>query len=445
MTLMEFAAHLGTVDLAAVAGYEAELGSRPYCSPLVSEVLAVPTEDLLLAMRSQNRSAGLTPLQRGAMANLLTRAGAALGHAPLKLGVAGPAEGPGHSASKRKLSAVIDQALDGEFQAPEEGDVRTLFRSFDVANGGQPLPAEEPTGDQLQALQELLGADRSPYADFALWGPFGRRQQKLMKYNAMVWVGGQLETRLLSGPPSFGAWRKCWRVFRTAMVLLRGSRAGALDAYEERIRTFAELYPEHWGTIARADDILRSEGWERIRRDIQEKRSRGVYQGHWNEDMPWEAVIRDSAMASEYWQENLRDLAGPARPPAPRPPEGAAWAQGAPVAPPGNPAGGRGTSSRPGGLGQTSAKDTRKKKRGRDGAAFGGDRRADNRHIRADGKEICFAWNRSAAGCAEGTCPSGRAHVCEWCLGPHRAVDPACTRKPPGWQPAKGAKKKEGA
>ena len=39
------------------------------------------------------------------------------------------------------------------------------------------------------------------------------------------------------------------------MILLRGSRAGALDAHEERIRSFADLYPGHWGTLARADDV----------------------------------------------------------------------------------------------------------------------------------------------------------------------------------------------
>jgi len=258
-----------------------------------------------------------------------------------------------------------------------------------------------------------------------------------MKYNAMVWVGGQLEYRQLNGPPSFGAWRKCWRVFRTAMVLLRGSRAGALDAYEERIRTFADVYPDNWGTIARADDTLRSEGWERVRRDIQDKMSRGVYQGIWNASRPWEAVIRDSAGDTPYWQEDLRDIAGAPRPQPLRQPEApAAWAQD------GRTAGGRDPASAPD-RGRT-RKSARDKKDERRAAAFRGtsgparsDGRTEKRQSRYEGKDICFAWNRSATGCKEGDeCPNGRAHVCEWCLAKHRAVDPACTKKPEGW-PAK--------
>jgi len=358
----------------------------------------------------------------------------------MHLGAAGLAVGPAHGATKRKLSAVIDQALEGEFVAPEEGDVRTLFRSFDSANGGQPLPAEEPTGDQLQALSELLNADRAPYADFALWGPFGRRQQKLMKYSAMVWVGGQLEYRQLAGPPSFSAWRKCWRVFRTAMVLVRGSRAGALDAYEERIRTFADIYPDNWGTIARADDILRSEGWERTRREIQDRMSRGVYQGIWNASMPWEAVIRDSATDGTYWQENLRDLAGAPRPQPQRQSDApAAWAQD------GRPAGSRDPAPAPErGRAKKPGRERKDERRGSDfrgpQASTRGDGRAEKRQLRHEGKEICFAWNRSTNGCKDGDdCPNNRAHVCEWCLGKHRAVDPVCTKKPEGW-PAKKKK-----
>ena len=61
------------------------------------------------------------------------------------------------------------------------------------------------------------------------------------------------------------------------MILLKGSRAGALDAYEENIRTLAEKYPKAWGIIVRADDIMRSEFWERTRRHIEADRKRGTY------------------------------------------------------------------------------------------------------------------------------------------------------------------------
>ena len=38
-----------------------------------------------------------------------------------------------------------------------------------------------------------------------------------------------------------------------------------------------------------------------------------------------------------------------------------------------------------------------------------------------DGKQLCWDWNRTPSGCAE-PCTHSRAHVCEVCRGPHRAV-----------------------
>ncbi len=39
----------------------------------------------------------------------------------------------------------------------------------------RPPPAEEPTVDQLSAIQKLLDAGQAPYTDFAVFGPFGDR------------------------------------------------------------------------------------------------------------------------------------------------------------------------------------------------------------------------------------------------------------------------------
>ena len=46
------------------------------------------------------------------------------------------------------------------------------------------------------------------------------------------------------------------------------------------------------------------------------------------------------------------------------------------------------------------------------------------------GKEICYNFNRHPGGCTTGQCPQGRAHVCEHCLQPHRAID-CSTKKGP--------------
>ena len=110
--------------------------------------------------------------------------------------------------------------------------VRHLLNTFDWEQGGKPLPHEEPTGDQLGALAEKLTKDTAPYTDFGLWGPYGRRQQKIMKFQAQVFVGGVLVTKMLNGPSNFEAWRACWRGFRTAMLLLMAYLPGPMDEYE---------------------------------------------------------------------------------------------------------------------------------------------------------------------------------------------------------------------
>ena len=55
-----------------------------------------------------------------------------------------------------------------------------------------------------------------------------------------------------------------------------------------------------------------------------------------------------------------------------------------------------------------------------------GAKRQDGRfYVGPSGEQLCYTWNRSANGCAE-RCISqpARAHLCEWCHGEHRAVDP---------------------
>ena len=80
-----------------------------------------------------------------------------------------------------------------------------------------------------------------------------------------------------------------------------------------------------------------------------------------------------------------------------------------------------------------SPKGPTKKQRGRDGGVA-----RDGRHRTTPaGKQICFEFNRNVGGCGD-DCGSKRAHVCEFCLEPHRTVE--CPGNP-RWKPPKGAGK----
>lgn len=91
------------------------------------------------------------------------------------------------------------------------------------------------------------------------------------------------------------------------MLMLKASPPGPLDEYEERIRLLDAEFPQFWGVIARADDVMRSEQWERIRRDIEEEFHARQYRFSFDPSAPWAAVIRDSARGRGWWREHVRD------------------------------------------------------------------------------------------------------------------------------------------
>ena len=100
---------------------------------------------------------------------------------------------------------------------------------------GPPLEEEEVTNTQLAALAALLMLLRPPFVDFAVWTPFGDQIHKNQKFAVYVPVGnGEYEIHEIPGPESFKQWQACWRVFRTAAIMLRIARASVLDAYEKR-------------------------------------------------------------------------------------------------------------------------------------------------------------------------------------------------------------------
>eukprot|EP00972_Heterocapsa_arctica_P043864 6476843-Heterocapsa_arctica.AAC.1 len=53
---------------------------------------------------------------------------------------------------------------------------------------------------------------------------------------------GSWQRRELPGPPTFEAWWASWRVYRTAMLLLRAVDAELLDNYAEMVRDFHSGY-----------------------------------------------------------------------------------------------------------------------------------------------------------------------------------------------------------
>ena len=186
------------------------------------------------------------------------------------------------SGDKRKISEVLDQIDEGPYPqlAPEKvAQMRQFHRDV---TGGDPPDHERPTAEQLSALSHRLNSGKAPFADFAVFGPYGRRQTKLLRFTAQVFVHGELVTRQLRGPGSYTGWRASWNVFRAAMIMVNGASPAILDRYARGIEELVTLFPHAWGIISLADETMRSERWDIL------KESPGAA-------VSWEEVLADSS------------------------------------------------------------------------------------------------------------------------------------------------------
>ena len=163
--------------------------------------------------------------------------------------------------------------------------------------------------------------------------------------------------------------------------------------------------------------------------------------------MPWESVIRHSAEDEKYWQKHIdlpamrAEFRGDVQYPTfqkggiedtgYRNSTKRTWDQ---MDTEDNGQGqwrtGGGKGKGKGSKGKGKDKDQNKGRNKNKGAE--NERRNDGRFIRSNnGSQLCFTFNRNKGGCSV-PCPDERAHACEWCRQPHRAID--CP-KHPNWVP----------
>ena len=103
---------------------------------------------------------------------------------------------------------------------------------------------EEATADQLAALRTKLELDVVPFADFGVFRPFAARLGRALRFQAKIWCPdeGAYITRELPGPSSFDEWRRSWRVYRYALLVLGAPTSSRLERYYDR---FQDLVSSH--------------------------------------------------------------------------------------------------------------------------------------------------------------------------------------------------------
>ena len=354
---------------------------------------------------------------------------------------------------KLKMSSYVDQSDDSEFFAATRPVELKWYQNYVSFAMGPPLDEEEPTAEQLQALNTRVYSNEvAPYVDLAIWGPFNRKVVRAMKF--MAWLpqaDGGFIRKEIPGPANFSSWEVGWKVFRVACIMLSIVCETALAIYFANFKRLCGLWPEAWHLLYLAEDKVRAEGLEKYRRRIENS----ISNGHpppmlWDAANPWSSCLIAAAQDRDYWQENVKDLA-------------TAWiargASGAPLtldemyankglreiggagalsAPTETPQQGRGVR-RPAGEGQS--KNAKKRRRemsysnpviapakgnskGKGKSQSGKGKKQKLLQADTDGSELCYSWNNRKGSCAgDGNCPNSRMHKCQICLGNHRLVD----------------------
>ncbi|CAK0908047.1 unnamed protein product, partial [Prorocentrum cordatum] len=293
-------------------------------STSVSDVYGSLDGDMYEALWAVKTEEGvdITPIARGQLRASLRGLAHAVGLPPPLLGdmppvvSQGPLQAPQAAAAAPaqqpevyEMSSVIDQGSKIKFTMLPALKLKELNANYVRETGRPPRDYEDTTDVQLSALAARLAAGEAPHVDFSVFGPFGKRIQRLMNFQADVWVSGQLVKKKLAGPENFETWRKGWRVFRVAAIKLQLSRPGPIDDFEEGVRLLNSTFPRDWGAVFLTVCHCLEERWHQVRTKIEDLVEKGKFQGDFDRERPWEAVFSytayDSGQYSQWWKIHL--------------------------------------------------------------------------------------------------------------------------------------------
>ena len=382
------------------------------------------------------------------------------------------------SSSRRKVKAstVLDQADESEIQQLSTTQVDQFFNNHKDVTGAFPLEEAEPTEDQISAANErVIERDESPYADFSVLTPFGRRTAKALRLRSWVLQpDGSYRSVEIPGPPTWEAWYACYLVYRAILFMLRYPASAlrtaetrvvsqsSLEIYYEAFRKLVGEYPECWHLCTQAEDRCRGEAFPRYRRILMQCHQTGsVPVGiSFNPLMPWDGVFQYAANDDRFWDKEVRRpatafLARGKIPPQMSATQGTMDAvenvedgvemSASGIRPRGSisAAASRGTITPSPGQGiskharqkrklQGELEQSKLRQRTVPDSSSGGHRYSGSQQwdqskkdyngsftLDREGNQVCFKFAKGKAGDCPDPCPSGRAHACQVCLGPH--------------------------
>lgn len=222
------------------------------------------------------------------------------------------------AARKVKLSSVISQIDDTEVLLTDEKEILKAYARFEAVYGkGERPPKEsEPTAEQITAIKHLLDQGACPYADFAIFGPFGMRILKKVKLSGVV-IGrdGSLKRQEFHGPANVAHWWSSYTVLQNILVMLDAVDLGNLLRY----RTMVERYHDRFGDkvrniIYQGDVRCRLENMPRLKRIAQAEFDKTASSGQpmpvgYDPNRPWNFVWGRACDDLDFWREEVNEPA----------------------------------------------------------------------------------------------------------------------------------------
>ena len=205
---------------------------------------------------------------------------------------------------KMKMTQILDQMDDGDFTVQTEEMRAKWYQRYVQVVGGYPPEEEDPTLEQLSALQKRIEKqDTAPFVDFAIYVPFGQRALKASKFRTFVLTSSGYVTKELPGPANFNQWRTCYRLLKTSLLMLDAVGLAALQAYEATIERLARNYPTCWHLIYSADEVARSAQANRLRSKLVMEIKAGQQQPDgFALNRPWDYIYGALARDEGFWQ-----------------------------------------------------------------------------------------------------------------------------------------------
>ena len=220
----------------------------------------------------------------------------------------GPLSTTSSGERKLKFSQVLDQGDDTEFVCDSENAKAEFYTKYVNKMGGLPMDAEDPSIEQLCALQRRVQTlKQPPYVDFSVWVPYSKKYLRAAKYKSFIMQeDGSFLAKMTPGPSNYQRWQASFRLLRTALLMLDLISLNNILAWEAMVEKLTRQYPGAWHLVVAAEDRARGEYMSKSLARIKMELDQGARPPHgWDVSRPWNEVWKQILQDRDYWNEQV--------------------------------------------------------------------------------------------------------------------------------------------